>query len=115
MEGEAGRRIDLKYRCESAMGDNSYTLRGGGRESYAARFTWFVFSEAEIINWPGELQPGDITAEAVYSEVPTSGHFTFFRHADQQDTPDLAAQPDRQHARERGQRLPAPGAIALYR
>jgi alpha-L-rhamnosidase len=76
VEGEAGRRIDLKYRCESAMGDNSYTLRGGGRESYAARFTWFVFSEAEIINWPGELQPGDITAEAVYSEVPTSGHFT---------------------------------------
>ncbi len=74
--GEAGRRIDIRYLCESAVGDNSYTLRGGGPGSYAARFTWFVFREVEILNWPGELLTGDITAEAVYSDVATSGHFT---------------------------------------
>ena len=75
VKGEAGRRIDIRYRCESAVGDNSYTLKGEGFESYSSRFTWFVFREAEILNWPGELRPGDIIAEAVYSDVSTTGHF----------------------------------------
>lgn len=73
--GEAGRRIDIKYICESPVGDNSYTLKGGGPESYAARFTWFVFREVEISNWPGELKPENLVAEAVYSDVETTGKF----------------------------------------
>lgn len=76
VEGEPGRRIDIRYLCESAVGDNSYTLRGGGPEEYAARFTWFVFRGVEIINWPGELLPEDLTAEAVYSDVERAGHFS---------------------------------------
>src|SRR5690606_7167204 len=75
VEGEAGRKIDIKYICESYMGTNSYTLKGGGPESYAARFTWFVFREVEISNWPGELKPENLLAEAVYSDVQTTGKF----------------------------------------
>ncbi len=73
--GEAGRKIDINYICESAMGENSYTMKGGGPESYSPRFTWFVFSEAEISNWPGELKPDQIRAEAVYTNIRTTGKF----------------------------------------
>lgn len=73
--GEAGCRINIKYICESAVGDNSYTMKGGGPESYAARFTWFVFREVEITNWPGDLKPEQLRAEAVYSNVETTGKF----------------------------------------
>jgi alpha-L-rhamnosidase len=65
VEGPAGHKIEIKYISNSYSGDNSYVLRGGGQESYAARFNWFVFSGVEIINWPGELEMEDITAEAV--------------------------------------------------
>ena len=73
--GEAGRKIDIKYLHKTPNGDNSYTLKGGGPESYSARFTWFVFREVEIINWPGELKPDQIAAEAVYTYVETTGKF----------------------------------------
>ena len=55
IEGERGHKISIKYICESPVGDNSYTMKGGEPESYAARFTWFVFREVEITGWPGEL------------------------------------------------------------
>jgi alpha-L-rhamnosidase len=73
--GEAGHKINIKYICESPVGDNSYTMKGGGPESYAARFTWFVFREVEISNWPGELMPEQLVAEAVYTNVETTGKF----------------------------------------
>ncbi len=73
--GEPGDRIEIKYICESPVGENSYTMKGSGPESYAARFTWFVFREVEIINWPGELTAEQLVAEAVYSDVETTGHF----------------------------------------
>lgn len=75
VNGDAGQKIDIKYICESYMGTNSYTLKGGGPESYAARFTWFVFSTVEISNWPGELVAENVRAEAVYSDVATTGKF----------------------------------------
>jgi alpha-L-rhamnosidase len=74
--GRAGHVIEMEYISESTMGDNTYTMKGGGPESYAARFTWFVFREVEIRNWPGELTAGQIRAEAVYSDVSTTGSFT---------------------------------------
>jgi alpha-L-rhamnosidase len=73
--GESGRKIEIKYICESPVGNNSYIMKGGGPESYSARFTWFVFREVEILNWPGELKPEQIRAEAVYSDVETTGKF----------------------------------------
>ncbi len=74
--GKEGQKIDIKYLQQySPNGENSYTLRGNGKESYSARFTWFVFREVEILNWPGELKPEQITAEAVYTYVETTGKF----------------------------------------
>ena len=73
--GEKGRKISIKYVCESPIGDNSYIMKGGGPETYAARFTWFVFRKVEISGWPGELKSGQIRAEAVYSDVESTGKF----------------------------------------
>ncbi len=75
LTGEPGRKIDIKYICESPVGDNYYIMKGGSPESYSARFTWFVFREVEIINWPGELRPEQLRAEAVYTEIETTGKF----------------------------------------
>jgi alpha-L-rhamnosidase len=73
--GEAGRKISIKYICESPTGSNYYIMKGGSPESYSTRFTWFTFRQVEISNWPGELKPEQLSAEAVYSNVETTGHF----------------------------------------
>ena len=74
--GKEGQKIDIKYLQQySPNGENSYTLKGKGAESYNARFTWFVFREVEISNWPGELRPDQIKAEAVYTYIETTGKF----------------------------------------
>ena len=75
VRGNAGRVIDFDYICESANGDNTYTMSGNGDESYAARFTWFVFRQVAVSNWPGNLSADQITAEAVYTGVKTTGKF----------------------------------------
>lgn len=75
IRGEIGRKIVIKYIHKTPVGDNSYTMKGVGSESYAARFTWFVFREIEILNWPGELRPGQLKAEAVYTYIETTGKF----------------------------------------
>lgn len=76
IRGEAGRTIDVSYICDQKSGDNRYTLSGNAPESYAARFTWFVFRKVKISNWPGELTPDNLTAEAVYTNVETTGYFS---------------------------------------
>ena len=75
LTGENGRRIEIKYISESPVGDNSYTMRGSGAESYSTRFTWYVFREVEITNWPGELTAEQLRAEAVYTDIETTGKF----------------------------------------
>ncbi len=73
--GEPGRKINIKYICESPVGDNYYIMKGGSPESYSARFTWFVFREVEITNWPGELKSEQLRAEAVHTDIETTGKF----------------------------------------
>ncbi|MBN1790538.1 MAG: family 78 glycoside hydrolase catalytic domain [Bacteroidales bacterium] len=75
VKGDSGRVINFDYICESPVGKNTYTMKGGEAESYAARFTWFVFRQVVISNWPGELTSDQITAEVVYSDVETTGRF----------------------------------------
>ena len=75
VEGPAGHKVDIEYLSNSYSGDNSYIFRGDGPESYAARFNWFVFSAVEISNWPGELEPGHLTAEAVNTSIEESARF----------------------------------------
>lgn len=75
IRGNEGETIEIKYVCESPNGVNKYTLNGSGSESYAARFTWFVFRKVQIKNWRGPLTADNLTAEAVYSNVETTGKF----------------------------------------
>jgi alpha-L-rhamnosidase len=75
INGKSGQKIDIRYVHQTPVGDNSYTLSGKGNESYAARFTWFVFRNIEISGWPGELKSGNVAAEAVYTFVETTGKF----------------------------------------
>jgi alpha-L-rhamnosidase len=77
--GKSGQKIDIRYISNDSIsetsGSNSYTLKGDGPESYAARFSWFVFRYAELINWPGELDTSQLRAEVVYTNVKTTGKF----------------------------------------
>lgn len=75
VNGSAGNKIDIRYVHQTPVGDNSYTLSGKGNESYSARFTWFVFRNIEITGWPGDLKPENLSAEAVYTWVETTGKF----------------------------------------
>jgi alpha-L-rhamnosidase len=75
INGKSGQKIDIKYVHQTPSGDNSYTLKGSGNESYAARFTWFAFRNIAISGWTGELKPENLDAEAVYTNIETTGKF----------------------------------------
>jgi len=81
VRGAAGQKIDVRWFAQDTTGKqdyngkNSYTLRGGGEETYAPHFTWFVFKDVELEGWPGELKADQVRAEAVYTGVETTGRF----------------------------------------
>ena len=75
VEGPAGHKIEINYMGNIYSGDNSYVFSGKGKENYAARFNWFVFRTVEIANWPGVLNPEQITAEVVNTFVEESADF----------------------------------------
>jgi alpha-L-rhamnosidase len=74
-EGPAGHRVDISFNSNLYSGENSYTFKGEGPENYAPRFNWFVFSGIEVKNWPGELKPEHLTAEAVNTYVEETAVF----------------------------------------
>jgi len=75
VEGPEGHRIKLQFNGNLYSGDNSYICNGKGPETYAPRFNWFVFSGVEITNWPGELTPEHLTAEAVNTSIEQTAKF----------------------------------------
>lgn len=75
VKGPRGHKIEIKYLSNQYSGDNSYVFGGKENENYAARFNWFIFREVEIINWPGDLHPEQISAEVVNTQVEESATF----------------------------------------
>jgi alpha-L-rhamnosidase len=75
VDGPAGHKIELIPRASNYSGENTYICSGKGKANYAPRFNWFVFSKVEIINWPGELQAEQLTAEAVNTYIEPSATF----------------------------------------
>ncbi len=75
VEGPAGHKVEITFNSNQYSGDNSYIFAGNGKENYAPRFNWFVFSGIEIKNWPGELKPEHLTAEAVNTYVEATANF----------------------------------------
>lgn len=70
----AGDTIDISYVSESRQGSGRYIAAKNGRIDYAPRFTWFVFSEA-VIRGVDDLKASNLVAEAVNSDVATTGRF----------------------------------------
>ncbi len=75
VEGPEGHTITITPNANLYSGENQYTLKGGGPESYAPRFNWFVFSGVEIRNWPGELKAEQLTAQAVNTYIDATATF----------------------------------------
>ena len=58
-----------------ARATDTYTLRGGGVEEWEPRFTFHGFRYAEVDGWPGELEPGAITAVVCHTDMERTGWF----------------------------------------
>lgn len=68
--GELGTR-PLRF----AEATDRYTLRGGETEIWEPRFTFHGFRYVEVNDWPGELNPQDLTAIALHSDLERTGWF----------------------------------------
>jgi alpha-L-rhamnosidase len=55
---------------------NVYVLKGNGVEKFEPHFTFQGFRYIKIEGFPGELEPGNITAVAMYSDMRPTGSFT---------------------------------------
>ena len=68
--GELGARP-----LRSAQATDRYVARGGGPEVWEPRFTFHGFRYAGVRGWPGELQPEEITAVVLHSDMVRTGWF----------------------------------------
>lgn len=87
VQGEAGQTITLRHAevleqgelgtrpLRTAAATNRYTLCGGDVETYEPFFTFHGFRYVEVEGWPGELQPADITAIVIHSDLVRTGWF----------------------------------------
>ncbi len=57
-----------------ASATDYYTCKGGGPETWEPRFTFHGFRYAEV-SWLGEKDPLTLTGIALYSDMPSTGHF----------------------------------------
>ncbi len=74
IQGKKGDTLRVKYISESPLGVQKYIYKGAGKESYAPRFTWYVFRKA-VISGIDNLTTGMMTAEAVNTDVKVSSEF----------------------------------------
>ncbi|WP_345800592.1 family 78 glycoside hydrolase catalytic domain [Microbacterium sp. AZCO] len=68
--GELGTRP-----LRQAAATDHYTLSGAGVEEWEPEFTFHGFRYAEVSGWPGELDPADITAVVIHSDMERTGWF----------------------------------------
>lgn len=59
-----------------AKQENIYILKGNAEESFHPHFTFQGFRYIRVEGFPGELKPENITAFALYSDMPLTGTFT---------------------------------------
>jgi len=83
VQGPRGQRVTLTF-GEELIGQtldrtydqtNVYVLRGGSREEYEPRFTWYGFRHVLVRGWPGELKPADMEGRVVHTAVEPTGEF----------------------------------------
>lgn len=59
-----------------AKQQNTYILSGSGEEVFEPHFTWQGFRYVRVDAYPGEINPLDFEAVALYSDMPKTGEFT---------------------------------------
>ena len=87
--GKAGDKIVLKHaevldkkgnfyteNLRAAKATATYILKGGVAEIFEPHFTFYGFRYLKIENYPGEINPDDFTAVALYSDIQPTGTFT---------------------------------------
>ncbi len=87
VRGEAGQVVTLRHAevletgelgvrpLRVARATDTYTLTGAGEETWAPQFTFHGFRYAEVTGWPGDLDPADVVAEVVGSDMRRTGWF----------------------------------------
>ena len=87
VQGEAGQTITFRHAevleygelgtrpLRTAEATDRYILRGGGLETYEPIFTFHGFRYVEVEGWPGALNPDDITAIVIHSDLARTGWF----------------------------------------
>lgn len=60
----------------AAKQENKYILKGSGEEFFEPHFTFQGFRYIKVDGFPGELTADNITAVALYSDMPPTGTFT---------------------------------------
>ncbi len=74
IRGKEGQIVNVRYVCESPVGKEEYVCRGDAGESYAPRFTWYVFSQV-VVSGLDNLTKDQIQAEAVNTDVRLNAEF----------------------------------------
>ncbi|OMI34289.1 putative rhamnosidase [Streptomyces sparsogenes DSM 40356] len=88
VSGPAGHTVTLRHAevleggelgvrpLREAKATDVYTLRGGGPETYEPRFTFHGFRYAEVTGWPGPLDPADVRAVVLHTDMARTGWFS---------------------------------------
>lgn len=89
VKGNAGDHITLSHaevldkngnvyldNLRSAKAENNYILKGGAEEIFEPHFTWQGFRYVRIKGYPGEINPENFEAVALYSDMEPTGTFT---------------------------------------
>ena len=87
IQGPAGTEITIRHAevlqdgelatepLRTARATDRYILSGGADE-FEPTFTFHGFRYAEVAGWPGEVNPEDLTAVAISSDLKRIGHLT---------------------------------------
>jgi alpha-L-rhamnosidase len=87
--GKAGNTISIKHaevldkagnfyteNLRAAKATATYILSGNGEEVFEPHFTFYGFRYIKIEGYPGEINPDNFTAVALYSDMKPTGTFT---------------------------------------
>ncbi|MFH8251412.1 family 78 glycoside hydrolase catalytic domain [Microbacterium sp. B2969] len=87
VSGPAGTEVTLRHAevlehgelgtrpLRKAAATDRFMLAGSGVEEWEPEFTFHGFRYTEVSGWPGELDPADITAVVIHSDMERTGWF----------------------------------------
>ncbi|HVW94463.1 MAG TPA: glycoside hydrolase family 78 protein [Mucilaginibacter sp.] len=89
VKGKAGDTVKLSHaevmdkagnfytaNLRTARSQDIYILKGGDEETFEPQFTWQGFRYVKVEGYPGDLNPENFTAVALYSDMTPTGTFS---------------------------------------